>query len=43
MTPDEEIAALKAETSALREPVQTLLAEVQELKEHLHLSQRPQG
>jgi transposase len=35
MTPDEEIAALKAETSALREQVQALLAEVQELKERL--------
>jgi transposase len=35
MTPDEEIAALKAETSALREQVQALLTEVEELKERL--------
>jgi transposase len=48
MTPDEEIAALKAETSALREQVQTLLAEVRDLKERLaaalkdsHNSSRP--
>src|SRR5215469_12289693 len=35
MTPEEEIAALKAETNALREQVQALLSEVHELKQRL--------
>jgi uncharacterized protein YlxW (UPF0749 family) len=34
MTPEEEIT-LRAENAALREQVQTLLAEVQEVKERL--------
>jgi len=35
MNPDDEIASLKAENAGLREQVQALLAEVQDLKNHL--------
>jgi hypothetical protein len=33
MTPEEEVAALRAENAALREQVRTLLGEVRALKE----------